>query len=519
MESMFLWIVLFSGAAVLMLAVFLIASEKELKRKRAQIEELVTRLETVAPTAAPVFSASSTNNNAEIAGLRSKNQELQLEIASLQDEIDAAHRAIDELRAEKPTVENSGVLAELQQLQVANDQLQGQVEELQDRLRSNDAPASSAADAASSERQSQLESTIIELKLQLEKSQAQVRQWESAPAPSVDTSALTAAHGEEIRDLRTKIAELENAVSAGAANATQVESLRERLRAATKVEEELQGELRRRDEEMPVWRERLAASEEIKKRLLALQPVFAQLAAKQSALIDQQKGFQEDLRSFEQFLDASHDRTIAPPSYFEPVSHREAPHTANAAAANDSSIDTAAEYAGSGESNHANAALESKRGFGVFHALAAVIVAGAMGALFWIQSGDQPVSHAAKPVTVAAAAKKPAPAAPAQATPVAEEKAPAVEPIVNPTVEKAEPAPVKAAKTARPAATVAGTYEVTHNTRVFAAPTEFAMQVGEIEPGLKVTVVNGKDGWLEVHSKHGRAPGYIRSNTATRVGG
>jgi hypothetical protein len=78
--------------------------------------------------------------------------------------------------------------------------------------------------------------------------------------------------------------------------------------------------------------------------------------------------------------------------------------------------------------------------------------------------------------------------------------------------------PAKQAK-GQTVAAVAGTYEVTRSTRVFAAPTEFAQQVGEIEPGLKVNVVNARDGWLEIHSKHGRPPGFIRSDAVARVGG
>jgi len=31
---------------------------------------------------------------------------------------------------------------------------------------------------------------------------------------------------------------------------------------------------------------------------------------------------------------------------------------------------------------------------------------------------------------------------------------------------------------------------------------------------VKVNVVNGKDGWLEIHSKHGRPPGFIRRESA-----
>ena len=64
---------------------------------------------------------------------------------------------------------------------------------------------------------------------------------------------------------------------------------------------------------------------------------------------------------------------------------------------------------------------------------------------------------------------------------------------------------------------VAGTYEITRASRVYAAPSESSQPIGDIEPGVKVSVVNRRDGWLEIHSKHGRPPGFIRTEVAARV--
>jgi hypothetical protein len=54
---------------------------------------------------------------------------------------------------------------------------------------------------------------------------------------------------------------------------------------------------------------------------------------------------------------------------------------------------------------------------------------------------------------------------------------------------------------------------------VYAAPNELSQLIGEIEPGVKVSVVNIRDGWLEIHSKHGRPPGFIRREVAVRIAG
>ncbi|MGZ8520386.1 MAG: hypothetical protein ACXWX7_09580 [Candidatus Binatia bacterium] len=521
MESMFLWIVLFSGATVLLLGLFLVASEKELKKKRGEINDLVTRLDGARTASAPA-SGEGGGNGAEVTGLRAKNQELKKEMALLQDDLEAAHRAIDELRSNQPALANGATLGDIAQLRNANSQLDAQVEELRRQLEESAAQpeTASAADRGASERQTQLENALIDLKQQLEKSQTQVRQLESSPTPVVDASASEASHQEESQRLQARIAELEKDLSAGAEITRELDTLQRRIRESEKLESELRESLRRREEEIPLWQERIAASEEIKHRLLALQPVYDQLVAKQSSLIDHQRAYHGELKSFAQFLSASHDGTIAAPTLFDLQSEQEtaAPAALLHMAASGNGRDVHHAATASVPTAPANEELTppAKRGLGIFHALIALVVCGAMASLFWSQSGEQPVIHAAKPLTLAGPEKKAAP------TPVQLKRAPAGEAVASTTLvgkanETAAAQPARQTKITPEAA--AGTYEVTRSTRVFAAPTEFAQQLGEIEPGLKVNVVNARDGWLEIHSKHGRPPGYIRRDAVARVGG
>ena len=86
--------------------------------------------------------------------------------------------------------------------------------------------------------------------------------------------------------------------------------------------------------------------------------------------------------------------------------------------------------------------------------------------------------------------------------------------IPNPINETSRPNQI-----AKQEARIAGTYQITQASRVYAGPTESAQLIGEIEPGMKVNVVNNRDGWLEIHSKHGRPPGFIRREVAARVTG
>jgi len=528
MESMFIWIVLFSGAAVLLLGVFLVASEKELKKKRSEINDLVGRLEGASAASVTAPTTEAAVNNAEVTGLRAKNQELQKDIAALQDDLDAAHRAIDDLRAGTPAADNGATLAEVQQLRGANTQLGAQVEELRRQLYASEAKLSNAGttDSGANERQIHLEHSFIDLKQQLEKSQARIRELESSANPSVDVSAIEATHREETQKLQARIAELENSLSASSEGSHQIASLEQRIRESEMLEQELRASLRRREEDLPQWQERLAASDEIKARLLALQPVYDQLVAKQNSLIEHQREYHGELKSFAQFLAASHDGTIAQPTFFDPQANQDeampAPLRLTPAETGPGGDSTQPTEAGnSGQVNgDGDIAPKTKPGLGVFHALIALVVGGALAALFWSQSSDQPVTLAAKPAPVVLPAQKAVTAStPNQATPTSETVASTVSVNNDADAPIAKKDPAKQAKAQPALSTVAGTYEVTRGTRVFAAPTEFAQQVGEIQPGLKVNVVNARDGWFEIHSKHGRPPGFIRSDAVARVGG
>lgn len=82
-----------------------------------------------------------------------------------------------------------------------------------------------------------------------------------------------------------------------------------------------------------------------------------------------------------------------------------------------------------------------------------------------------------------------------------------------------EPAPPTppAAPPARRAAEP-GVYETVRATRVFEEPTGSSRVLTQVTRGTQVTVVRGVGEWLEVRSKHGNPPGFIRADDAMFVG-
>jgi hypothetical protein len=71
------------------------------------------------------------------------------------------------------------------------------------------------------------------------------------------------------------------------------------------------------------------------------------------------------------------------------------------------------------------------------------------------------------------------------------------------------PQPVAARRT-----TVPGAYETTRATSVYENPSSAARVISQIGPGTRINVVNSTGDWLEVRSKRGNPPGYVRSDDA-----
>ena len=69
-----------------------------------------------------------------------------------------------------------------------------------------------------------------------------------------------------------------------------------------------------------------------------------------------------------------------------------------------------------------------------------------------------------------------------------------------------------ARRTAQP-----GVYETTRETSVYESPSSAARVITQIGRGTRINVVSSAGDWLEVRSKHGNPPGYVRSDEARLI--
>lgn len=76
------------------------------------------------------------------------------------------------------------------------------------------------------------------------------------------------------------------------------------------------------------------------------------------------------------------------------------------------------------------------------------------------------------------------------------------------------PAPVAASRTSNP-----GVYETTRETSVHEGPSPSSRVIAQINRGTRLNVVSSSGAWLEVRSRRGNPPGYVRSDDARQISG
>jgi uncharacterized protein YgiM (DUF1202 family) len=91
-------------------------------------------------------------------------------------------------------------------------------------------------------------------------------------------------------------------------------------------------------------------------------------------------------------------------------------------------------------------------------------------------------------------------------------------PVESRSMKTSEKTTTDIAAAGKPVARAWESYEIVQPTRVFSAPSEHSQLVANVEPGTQVNVVDSRNGWLEIRSKHGRPPGFIQKTAAIRIG-
>ena len=84
----------------------------------------------------------------------------------------------------------------------------------------------------------------------------------------------------------------------------------------------------------------------------------------------------------------------------------------------------------------------------------------------------------------------------------------------RPAVRTPNPSATQPTTTRSSGNTEPRTYETIRSTPVYEEPANSARVVAQITKGTEITVVGSNGGWLEIRSKHGKPPGFIRADDA-----
>ena len=87
----------------------------------------------------------------------------------------------------------------------------------------------------------------------------------------------------------------------------------------------------------------------------------------------------------------------------------------------------------------------------------------------------------------------------------------------RPAVRTSSPSATPPTTTRSSGNTEPRTYETVRSTPVYEEPANSARMVAQITKGTQITVVDSNGGWLEIRSKHGKPPGFIRADDAMFV--
>jgi hypothetical protein len=297
MENMFVWTLVFAGATISLLATFLIASEREVKIKRREIEELKVKVRDSHSDELHGIQATDT----QAAELTAQNEDLLATNMVEENEKTKAELRILQHRLGDYESENG-------ELQLTNQRLQADIADLNNQLQANATRFNESADQTQevTKCKSHLEAQIAELQHKLSDGKVHLEELENARQRLADAESRETALRERQHILEQEIEELRQEVSAQQQNVGAIETIRTYLQETERLHQEARSENRRLQEEIARWQERLAAREESKRQFAIFRQHFGELQAKQASIAETQRQFHSEMIALVRTLDGSY---------------------------------------------------------------------------------------------------------------------------------------------------------------------------------------------------------------------
>ncbi len=474
-------------------------AQSEIQHLRAANQELereIANLNIEFQTSESRLSESSRQNQ-EMAD---RNSKLQTEAADSKEQLQSSQQTIEALQVEQQRL--SGVHSE-------NQKLQQEIADLRDQLRTSEARLgdSDRQNQEAADRYTRLQGEVDDLQQQLEETRPRLRDLESLEQQLANVESRETIYRDRQHDLEAQVAGLQRELSVESSKAQELDAAGKRLAEMEHVYQELRDENRRLEEEVSRWQERFARSEADEN---VLRQQLGELQIEPAPLIERSD---DEARAPAANSDLSHSAQSATNNGGELT--RESIESATAHPVDGMPFGTKVSQMnfpinGSSENNdnHALRCDDAEAGMAAGNgpvtapnvwssrrrkwrmaSLPAVVVlavagGGAMG--FFGTRYFGPMETAVAPEAIADK----------QSMPIE---------TVSQTVET------------KPALGLQGKFKITRPTAVYSGPSENSALITSIEPGIKINVVSSRGGWLEIRSKHGRPPGYVRQEAAIKI--
>ena len=429
-----------------------------------------------------------TTAQSQLAAYVERNEKLKTESGELQQELEQRKASIDELRnAER---RHAAMQSESQGLRMQNQVLQQELEKHRIQLNASEMRLQQSADQNQelSDRCAHLEMEAADWKQRLEDSQPKVRELESVQQQLANVESREMIYREQQQKSQARIVDLEREL----AQAKNQQASQEMERLCQELGDENRG-LRA---QVSQWQQRLVGGEENQKQVSILRQQLAELRTEHARLIDEKGQAQNKIvANSEPVRDVPRATSDSETSLLQSTTNNLAELSLNSVGAEETrgdqtdheSRDAAASTRAAKDVKAAPVGRTTATQKWRFRAVPAVVVVLIASAAFVGFLGTQ--------------------------FSTSNEPAVAPEPSANEFAADEDP------KTqAKPAPRLRGTFQTIRSTEVYTGPSENAALIANIGPGMKLNVISSSDGWLEVRSKHGRPPGFIRQEAAVRIG-
>lgn len=286
-----------------------------------------------------------------------------------------------------------------------------------------------------------------------------------------------------VRDLERELSQEKNQMEA-------LEETQERLQQAERICQELADENRRLREESTDWQQRFATGEENQREISVLRQQLNALQAEHARLVNTNHQLQEKLTG------QSHSSSVESGAADATPQQRTKTVLGGAltgSGAADDHLIVATDPTPKTDPGKERKATQILWGFvvrnwrfgAIFAGVIFLIMASAVSVKILRTEGSSPTKPTAFPPEAATAEQ-------------------VTRPDSTPSIA--------------PAPRVRGTYQTVRPSQVYSGPSEDSALITDIGAGVKLNVVDSKGGWLEIRSKHGRPPGFIRQEVAVRIG-